>query len=887
MTETSGDNDKAGLPRALALAGAARRHRGRSLRPLFVLVVLVPHALLARQLGGPTLPLGPRFALGPETGAGPIAVGIFFGSRDAGSLEVLLEGDRFLVPVERFAALAGARVESDGKQTVFVTPIGRVVLEKDDLREVEGLVYITQAAIEKKLATPIVFEPREYALRCDLPWRGAVHEGEALGAQTPKPVPDVRPPSASLSTLRSDALYRRVDGEASSFSSNILGGRLGGGWWRARFQDTSEGSHELREYAWVRTHNRSIFLAGQQLVQVHPLLTAFELTGMQLGWTNQPLELFARSPQVTELLPRGLRPTSSFSGPGPVGGMAELRIDGIVLVRQGIGLSGTYEFVDVPMPARQVSRVEVYVYDRHNLAVPFAIHDRSRSASEYLLPKGAIVQLGGAGYFGNLLNDLMHSERGSDYSGFFQWRQGISGGVTVEGAAERTPDGTQGMLGVVSRLGRYLVTSLGAAASAHGAAYDLTIDGLPQPWRLSARSQVLEKGYVRDGHEGGYDHFLELDYAPRSVFEIGLVGRSHKLSGAEKQFLLPTLYWQPAPNLTLRARPDFQGDYDYEFWYVYRSTLRMAISVRDRAFANLAFLANQKTQLLAGAERGGGQATLAYLGLQWSGLSRNASTIFGQLSRSQGSWGYRVGGRTAIVPGLMASVDFRDEPSLDERGQRTRSFFAGLNADLALARGRLLPAYSLVSLGMNGSLAGKILLEEAARVKPVSVAGVQIDLDGRPAARTERDGSFFIGNLKDGLYLVELDAEKLPVDLVPATTQLIAEVAAGAVTRVDFKVVREFGIAGRVTDTAGNPITNVELELVNVAGRPVASASTDKFGYYRIDRVRRGSYTLRLFAGQLPALVGSMRERQITVNDDFLFNQDLVVPTILTPNPPR
>jgi hypothetical protein len=50
----------------------------------------------------------------------------------------------------------------------------------------------------------------------------------------------------------------------------------------------------------------------------------------------------------------------------------------------------------------------------------------------------------------------------------------------------------------------------------------------------------------------------------------------------------------------------------------------------------------------------------------------------------------------------------------------------------------------------------------------------------------------------------------------------------------------EYGIAGRLTDSAGNMLQGVGVELLDAQGTMVKNAMTDQFGLYRIDRLPSG-----------------------------------------------
>jgi hypothetical protein len=80
-----------------------------------------------------------------------------------------------------------------------------------------------------------------------------------------------------------------------------------------------------------------------------------------------------------------------------------------------------------------------------------------------------------------------------------------------------------------------------------------------------------------------------------------------------------------------------------------------------------------------------------------------------------------------------------------------------------------------------------------------------------------------------------------------------------------------FSVSGRIADSAGNGIANVQMQ--RAVGASVVSVFTDASGNYRFNDVRSGSYTLT------PVLVGKSfypASRNITVGTLSLTNQNFV-----------
>ncbi len=822
-----------------------------------------------------------------STAIEPLLVGVIIGRQEVGALEVLREGDRFLIPLEAFSEIAGITITLVGELTRLSTPLGAVDLGPADLRIIHGETFLTQSAIEQRLGTYISFDREEYALRFDMPWRPA--QGERL-VLTDMITPEATPPAMSISTIREDlALSRRGDSH-SSRSATMLAGRLAGGTWRVRYQDDFSGSRNLRQYAWRITRGRGLFLLGQQDLHLHPLLGSFELTGLQAAWTNQPLELFPPIAESRELLPRRVRPIATFRGQGPPGGMAELRIEGKVVDVQTIPLNGAYEFLEVQLPGRLLGQIEVLVYDRRNLSIPVAIHQQRPSVSEFLLSKGALIQLGGFGYDGNLGQDLMDEERTGEVAGFYQARYGIWDGVTVEAAIQESNDMPQYMGGLVVGLGTGSVLSLGAAGSRGKEARGADLEVHRGHWHVLGSASTHASGFSAPESEEHSQYFAELTYVPGTRMNLSLIGR-RRLGGIEKiSYVLPAISCWPTSRLSVRVRPDYAGDYQFDLYYRPHRRIRITVHQQDVTALDISQTLRRSYRVSLGTEFKEGMSTrysglLSYAGRGVDSFcwSLGASTD-GKKHEALGSAEVRIG------LGFLARVGVEQDLSSHAEGWRSwdsRVVTFGLTMDMAVVGGRLLPARAHAIRAERGGIAGQIKVIEDEAPTRHGFKNLYIFLNGQPAARTHAGGAFFVGDLEAGVYLVELDTENLPLELSPVRGSIVAEVAAGAVTGVSFLVRPEYGLAGRVADLNSTTVPGVRVELLDKTGHVLRTVITDRFGLFRIDGILVGVYQLRVSPESFPDVSFILPTRTVVIRDDFLFDQNLKLPLVLETESPQ
>ena len=794
-----------------------------------------------------------------DAGPEPLLVGLVINGREVATFEVLRQEDgSFLLPLDELLSLLGATLRRADGVTILSTPLGSVVVDPSAVTTVAGVAYLTEAFVEERLAADVTFDREEFAVRLDLPWHPS-----APPPAGPGPRAEWLPDAASMSTLRADLLYSHSSGDEAFTASATAAGRLLRGSWRLRYDDLT-GERTLRDYAWYRTLGGVRLLAGHQHINLHPVLSSFELSGVQLAWTNQPAEIFPVFAEPREILPRRTQPVRTIRGPGPPGGFAELRIDGVVVAREQIGLDGMYEFLEVPLDARQLSRVEVRVFDRHTTAVPVAVHELTVNASEYLLAGGAVVAQGGLGGEGNIASE----DGDGNVAGFSQLRWGATDGLTLEIAAQEA-DGraSQVQAGVVAQLVPGLVASVGAAGSRGRLATDLDVSGVWGDWRLLGRSQTRDAGFRGPDTAATHDHSVELGWRPRRGLDLSLLGRDRESDGSTS-YLLPAVWWRAGTAVSARARPDIDGDYRLDLWL--RPSRRTRLTATHQRFTalELAHQVRSGYELSAGSELGGDVVDRYSLRLTRQATSRRG------LSWSAGliSSGGEVGGVAAVVwrvaGGVLARAEYQGVPLSRTIGEPSnRRIVLGLTANLGFAGGRVVPASSFATLSDRGAVAGSLRVVGGRAGH--DLGGLDVLVDGSPRSVTTAAGSFFVANVTEGLHVVELDTERLPIELAVPAPRTIVEVADGGVTRVEIEARLELGFAGRVTVPSGEPAGGVSVEVRGPGGEVVARSLTDRFGLYRVDGLAPGEYLcVAVGAGGLEA------SRTVRLGD-FLFGQDL------------
>jgi hypothetical protein len=182
-------------------------------------VASAAHAAILTFSDDPTL---------PDQGE-QLLVGVVIRGQEVGTFDVVRIGEQILVPLEEFAQLTGASVtDLDDGRFEIDTPLGTVLLEAGDTLLIGGLRYLSQEALEVRLATPISFDEAEFSIVLDPPWRRPPEERPEAEA----PMPDIAAPEATLSTIQSDLRQVFTDDDDQFTSNTLLAGRLANGRWR-------------------------------------------------------------------------------------------------------------------------------------------------------------------------------------------------------------------------------------------------------------------------------------------------------------------------------------------------------------------------------------------------------------------------------------------------------------------------------------------------------------------------------------------------------------------------------------------------------------------------------------------------------------------------------
>ena len=773
-----------------------------------------------------------------------------------------LPDGRQAVDLEQFSARIGTLLQVQGPLLLIPTPLGTAQLQASEATEHDDQRYFPIAKLAAKLGARIVFDQADYALHVSLPWNPAAH-GPTPAAGTQSVKPDIYAPSLSLSSWHSEAYFTRLGNQDTLNTYTDLGGALGPGYWRMRYYSATGAPGRLDDYGWVLDQGRGRWLLCNDQLALDPLLPYAQLTGAQYAWTNLPEQVYGEA-DANQFVATQLQGGRVISGSdGPPGGIAELRINGKPVARTAIRLDGRWQFRDVLL--RGDERVEVALYQRFGDGTPVRIEQVNVASGGQALPAGTLISYGGIGLDGNPLDSTVGSH---GLGGFYQLRYGLDQRWTLGTTVQHTLGQTYGLANVVGGFGA--LGTWGLTLGRNGAAGAWSLYGRGGNARWSWSGYAIDRGanYFQGYAARSWDHYAQADWNATPTLNLNLSGRDayDPLYAGHTRFLKPGFAWQATSTLNLSAMPDYFGNYAWNANWMPDARNQLTLSRYagvDQAQWRHDFGDGYGGSLGVTHEGFLGTRTSALL----SGLWRGPRPILWSagLLQGRGHLGYLLDAAVEAVPGLSAHLQVQDDPLLAAQpGQNGLLVQFVLVADFAVTPSGLTRGGLGAYMARRGSIAGRVRGTLPDNVHWRDLKGVPLLINGRPRGHLDDDGQFRIGDLQPGVYQVQLDAEHLPIDLVPVQQAPWVQVRAGVTTTVDFRVQLRLGFAGRLT-RAGKPVSNAPIEVLDAAGRIVARGDSDAWGYYRVDGLPPGSYTLRADGAQIT----------VTLTRRFLFGQNL------------
>ncbi|MEO0510534.1 MAG: carboxypeptidase-like regulatory domain-containing protein [Verrucomicrobiota bacterium] len=757
---------------------------------------------------------------------------------------------------------------------VFKTPLGLAEISYSDIRRFDNELFVEQNVFADATAGQASFDAESYSLELRFTWTPKLEEdSEEAGDIRENPIrPEIVAPLFDLSRFRGEIRTTEESGRGTQTNGFAqFYGRAGPGTFQGRFRSNSEGEYTLDNYQWRTRGGNFAGLVGNEVVGVHSLLDSTDFTGAQGAWSNLPDKLLVDAGSDRRgLVESRVSPVRNLRGQGPAGGIAELRIDGVVVASQRIPLDGEFEFLGVDTPLG-VSQVEVALSRPFNLATPSEIIDFSDRASAELLPAGGAVVTGGLGVNGNPLSEISSEE---DYAaaGFIHGRYGLSERFTLEAGLQSFDGEEESFFGFVSNLGPYALISAAYGQSGSESAYQFSLEGEKGPFRW--RGSFLEQeAFFNDDSDRVRDARGEFSWQYSRALELGLIGRERFGEGTDANYVLPWIEIRPNSSILWRSRPDSFGEYVHDFRWRFNRMTRLNAQGDDdsvRASLNHRWSSSWSSSLSAVREFEV-NSSLYTLANTFREMDPYGWRVDFGLSSTSVDVGAFLQVEREVLPGLRLRGELRQDPS-GEQSEGGR--FLGLTASFDFSRAGQGFTRSRAVRPNSGSIGGRII--GAGRSMP-NLEGVGISVNGRTLAEADENGRFSVPDLEADVYEISLDESRLPIELNNQGPPKWVEVVDGASTSVNLEVTLLLGVAGSILGyTPSDMERDLSVIILDQGGKFVASSRLTRFGYWRIDGLPPGEYTATLVESE----GRKIQEQAIKLVDKFLFRQDFTLKEI-------
>ena len=825
----------------------------------------------------------------------PLVVELFFGDISVGIQLCYRSHNELWIPFELFQKHAHLPTLTESQSKVqIMTTLGPIDFDPRTLREFEGQKCISFTTLRETLHVHPLFNEFLYAIKILVPWKplASVKQNRKKAVVQP----DIPAPDNSLSFLHieSDISHSFHDDNTHNYLEFETGGRLGDGIWNIMAAGDPSDTFSISRYHWTTLNRHSALRIGTGKSQTYNLLNNLDYTGLQFAWNNRNIlqnldDDFYSDTDVLLNIDRTQR--RNIEGTGPPAGIAELRFDGHVVARQRITFDGRFIFRNVRM-ANDLRITEVYIYERSLLEKPLHVIDYTRSVMNRSLAGNELLFHGAIGHAGTILDE---ESVPNSMTGFANVLYGLNERITLEGTLQYDPyaQSFDQLFGAVMSIGSRWNTALYTAHSNGHFGADVSVFGHGKTWRFSQRSLWQDKGYGYDEKEQRERHLMRLQAHPFSWLDAFIYGNYTKEDkSVTSRHLLPGGTLHLFPRTRISAIPnDSNGNYRYEVYLRPRRDTDMRLRYEDEVITadiDHDLKNGSKTLQLYHSYAPKNQTHASSIYFNWylhnnrnNRLRFGASHIHGKF-RFSGSWS------RDINTGLSFTLSYHDrmfnvnglsvdDSALfpDDTSRRSVNFY--LSWDLGRSNNRFYPINRTAISHTRGGMAGSLKIMTDSKISQSSINDVAILLNGRKLGQRQVGGTFFVGNLRPGIYTVSVDTENLPLELVVEQQYLKVEVNSGTVTEVTIPVFAEYGVAGKVGTASERMFADTPVCILDAEGNTIKQAKTDRFGYYRVDGLRQGNYTARVTATKEDK-TGCIAETNFAITNDFLFDIDIVVP---------
>lgn len=826
-----------------------------------------------------------RFCLADINGS-PVLVGLFLNDSEIATIDAVQADDKYYISLALFNQTLKLTPTPTTSGWQYDTVIGTLTLPKTAVDTYQGQNHVDITALTE-MGIPVKFDQSNYAIAIYPPWDSQQQTPETPDKTLP-PAIDYYPDAVGLNQLRlSGGWYRRDNQrnnqrDKTTWQSYRLGvsGHAFGGYWGSQLNghyhhdDSQSQDHTVTvdNLYWATHGEKGAIRIGLNSPSYDNVGTDF--SGVSLAFSNEGIErhLATFNDSTTTLLRNNYSDFRTIHGEGPVGGIAELRINGRAVARVRIALDKQYEFKNIPLDRLYSAErnVEIALYE-HNFAnqpikvIPYLLGERRSTVSTHEL----LVEVGG-GQSGNVW-DSDETQHGHYAYGYAEY--GLHNNIAIRGGIDKheTVSSMLGVnIGLSQRTNWDIVYRRNETEKSYQSFLSYNNPKLSINHNFEYRESLVQANHVDKKHTL-YFYYRPSDYLN---FSSNIYHNRYSHQADEDDFtananirLTDQLYGS-----IYRNRDHYVGyriNWDIPSW---RTKLSMTSDENQYGYY-VDYQLTDKTSVGAAMLDAKDRDIQLYRGYIEHHFSDNHK-LYASASYQDQQRGYEIGWYSKINKGLDVSLGYHKNQSLNRGFSDNSDTIKNINEAFANDDSYVYLQFNLSLTRVpgegfywaqnhhhnKGSIVTEIDYDDEI---PMNGDNVVLLLNNRPvSAKPLANNKYVINNVAAGVYELGLDNKDLPIeysaDGLPTAT---VKVANGATTVVPYHLEKRLGFSGQL-------INSEMITAINVYqnGELIKTVNSNPFGYYQV---------LGLPAGQYQVNAKGFAPINVVLDKEFVFEVDL------------
>lgn len=826
-----------------------------------------------------------------------LLLGLFINEHEKDPIDALKITDDYYIPFTIFIDAIAIQPTQNVNGWTFTTPIGVLTLPQSAMSSYQGKTYLNINAA-KIMGIPIEFNQSKYAIGIYPPWNKETLSTKKIEQQK-TPRIDYYPNNLGLNniTLSGGITQQQNNQHKGNLQKTLqlgVSGHALGGLWGGQFNYADSEYHnsvdkkssiEVNRLYWATFGEQTALRIGTNSNPSFNTANSSNFSGVAIAYSNQNIDrhLAAFNQFNSSLLQNSSNDYRTISGQGPIGGVAELRLNGRGVARVRIGLDKHYEFTNLNLGQLYDAEyeIEVALYE-HNFAnepieiIPYTLGKRQSNVStdELLFEAGIGLQ-------GNVFKKKEQNKQKQTYR-YAYAEYGLHNNIALRGGISKKKD-TAILLGINIGLSPTINWDIAYDKTSTHQNYQsfLSYSGK----KIGANYQFQYRKSTTNRTEIDKNHALYVYLRPFDAVNLGInayhnenIGNNNTAPKNQETYFTANANIHFADNLYGNINRNRYGDMSYRLnWNLpeYRTNLSFST---DKYQHDIALDHQLSPDLRIGANWKHSKHQLGdwyktYAEYQLSEKSK----IFANVSHYRSNNGYQMGWQYSANNGLHISLGYQYNNNLtshfstkateinnNDNRQQDEQHYLYLQFNLSLMH---VPGsgYQFGQSYSNNN--GRIIATiDRDQDLPIDNKDISLQLDGKSIQATQlSEGNYLIENLKPGIYQVGLDNKDLPIEYSAETLpRFNVKVANAATTVVPYYLEKRFGFSGKIQGINENS-QSVIVDIYQ-GNEKITNVQSNDFGYYQVLGLKAGNYTVK---------AKGYRDTTVKLTDSFLFEVDL------------